>query len=72
VGLVLGRLLLCGADRSYLARLGALALGVLVVVLVAAIPLVGSWLAALLAVLGLGALLLTARSARRRLVEPVG
>jgi cytoskeletal protein CcmA (bactofilin family) len=74
VGLALGRLLLRGEgqDRSFLNRLGALALGVLVVVLVAAIPFVGGWLEALLVLLGLGALLLAARPARRRLAEPVG
>jgi hypothetical protein len=45
--------------------LGALALGVLVVVLVVSIPVAGGWLEALLVLLGLGALLLTARSGRR-------
>jgi cytoskeletal protein CcmA (bactofilin family) len=72
VGLALGRLLLRDQDRSYLGRLGALALGVLVVVLVMALPLAGGWLAALLAVLGLGALLLMAIPGRRRLTQPVG
>jgi cytoskeletal protein CcmA (bactofilin family) len=66
VGLALGRLVLPGLDRSFLGRLGALALGVLVVVLVAAIPLVGGWLEALLVLLGLGALLLLATPGRRR------
>jgi cytoskeletal protein CcmA (bactofilin family) len=65
VGLALGRLLLRGQDHRFPARLGALALGVLVVVLVAAIPVVGGWLSVLLVLLGLGALLLTARPARR-------
>jgi hypothetical protein len=55
---------------SFLGGLGALALGVLVVVLVAAIPLVGGWLGALLVLLGLGALLLLARPGRRRVAEP--
>jgi hypothetical protein len=45
-------------------------LGVLVV-LVAAIPLAGGWLEALLVLLGLGALLLMARPGRR-LAEPSG
>jgi cytoskeletal protein CcmA (bactofilin family) len=72
VGLALGRLLLRGQDRSYLARLGALALGVLVVVLVAAIPLLGGFLEALVVLLGLGALLSMARPARRRLAQPMG
>ena len=66
VGLALGRLVLPGLDRSFLGRLGALALGVLVVVLAAAIPLVGGWLEALLALVGLGALLLLATPGRRR------
>ena len=72
VGLALGRLLLPGLDRSFLSRFGALALGVLVVVLVAAIPVVGGVLEALLVLLGLGGLLLMAMPARRRLAEPVG
>jgi cytoskeletal protein CcmA (bactofilin family) len=73
MGLALGRLLLRGeGGRSFLGRLGALALGVLVVVLVAAIPVVGGWLEALLVLLGLGALLLMARPGRRQVAEPVG
>src|SRR5215216_3818767 len=77
VGLALGRLLVRTDGRSFLGGLGALALGVLVVVLVAAIPLAGGWLEALLVLLGLGALLLMARPGRRtterlgsRLTEP--
>jgi cytoskeletal protein CcmA (bactofilin family) len=71
VGLALGRLLVRTDGRpSFLGGLGALALGVLVVVLVAAIPLVGGWLGALLVLLGLGALLLMARPGRRRVAEP--
>ena len=71
VGLALGRLLARTDGRSsFLGGLGALALGVLVVVLVAAIPLVGGWLGALLVLLGLGALLLMARPGRRRVAEP--
>jgi cytoskeletal protein CcmA (bactofilin family) len=73
VGLALGRLLVRGEGRSFPGGLGALALGVLVVVLVAAIPVVGGFLEALLVLLGLGALLLAARPGRRRQVaEPVG
>ena len=71
VGLALGRLVLRGEGRSFAAALGALALGVLVVVLVAAIPFVGGWVEALLVLLGLGALLLVARPGRRREAEPV-
>jgi hypothetical protein len=65
VGLALGRLLVRDQDGSFLSGLGALASGVLVVVLVASIPLVGGWLEALLVLLGLGALLLMARPSRR-------
>lgn len=74
VGNAIGRLLLRGQDRSFLAGLGALALGVLVVALLAAIPLVGGILEALVVLLGLGALVLMARRhARRQVVaEPMG
>jgi hypothetical protein len=72
VGLALGRLVVRGEGRSFPASLGALALGVLVVVLVAAIPLVGGWLGALLVLLGLGALVLMARPGRRQVAEPSG
>jgi cytoskeletal protein CcmA (bactofilin family) len=71
VGLMVGRLLF-RSDGSFLNWLGALALGVLVVALVAAIPVVGGWLEALVALLGVGALLLTARRVRRRVAVPVG
>ena len=64
VGLALGRLLFRGEGGSFPSGLGALALGVLVVVLLAAIPVVGGWLEALVVLLGLGALLLTARPGR--------
>jgi hypothetical protein len=64
VGLALGRLLVRDDGGSFLGGLGPLALGVLVVVLVAAIPVVGGWLAALLVLVGLGALLLMARPSR--------
>jgi hypothetical protein len=70
VGLALGRLVLRGEDSSFPRGIGALALGVLVVVLVAAIPVVGGWLGALLALLGLGALLLVARPGRRQPSQP--
>ena len=71
VGLALGRLLVRGQGRpGFLGGLGALALGVLVVVLVAAIPVVGGWLEALVVLLGLGALLLMARPGRRQLAQP--
>ena len=71
VGLALGRLVVRGEGRSFATSLGALALGVLVVVLLAAIPFVGGWLEVLLALVGLGALLLTARASRRRTAEPM-
>ena len=74
IGNAIGRLLLRGQDRSFLAGLGALAPGVLVVALLAAIPLVGGILEALVVLLGLGALVLVARRhARRQVVaEPMG
>jgi cytoskeletal protein CcmA (bactofilin family) len=64
VGLALGRLVFRGEGGSFAGWLGALALGVLVVVLLAAIPVVGGWLEALVVLLGLDALLLTARPGR--------
>jgi cytoskeletal protein CcmA (bactofilin family) len=69
VGLALGQLVFRGRGRSFLTGLGALAFGVLVVVLASAIPVAGGWLEALLVLLGLGALLLMARPGRR-LAEP--
>jgi cytoskeletal protein CcmA (bactofilin family) len=71
-GLALGRLLLRAEGGSFLKALGALAAGVAVVVLLSAIPVAGGFLEALVVLLGLGALLLLARPARRRLAEPVG
>jgi hypothetical protein len=72
VGLALGRLLFRGEGRSFLSGLGALAFGVLVVVLVAAIPVAGGWIEALLVLLGFGALVLMVRRGRRQLAEPAG
>ena len=72
VGLALGRLVVRTDGRSFSSSLGPLALGALVVVLLAAIPVAGGWLGAVLALLGLGALLLTARPASRRLTKPLG
>lgn len=66
VGLSLGRLLLRTDARSSARGFGALVLGVLVVVLISAIPLVGGWLELLFVLLGLGALVLAARSRRRQ------
>jgi hypothetical protein len=71
VGLALGRLVVRGEGRSFGSTLGALAVGLLVVVLVAAIPVVGGWLEALLVLVGLGALLLMARPGSRRAAEPM-
>jgi cytoskeletal protein CcmA (bactofilin family) len=73
VGYAVGRLLLRGEDRSFLAGLGALALGVLLVALVTAIPFVGGVLEALVVLLGLGGLvLMVRRPARRQVADPVG
>jgi cytoskeletal protein CcmA (bactofilin family) len=66
VGLALGRLVLRGETRSFGRAFGALALGVLVVVLVSAIPLVGGALQALVVLLGLGALVVAVRRGRQR------
>jgi cytoskeletal protein CcmA (bactofilin family) len=71
VGLVLGRLLFGGGGGFRNGGLGALAFGVLVVALAGAMPVVGGWLEAFVALLGFGALLLTARGVRRRVAEPV-
>jgi cytoskeletal protein CcmA (bactofilin family) len=65
VGLALGRLLFRGDGRSFVAGFGALALGVLVVVLISAIPVAGGWLEGLLVLLGLGGLVLTLFTGRR-------
>jgi hypothetical protein len=70
VGLALGRLLLRTGGRSFGSWLGALALGVLVVVLVESIPVAGGFLEALVVLLGLGALLLTARARRPQVAQP--
>lgn len=64
VGLSLGRLAL-GAGPAAL-RWGALALGVLVVVVITSIPVVGAWLAFLIVLFGLGALVLELRPWPRR------
>jgi cytoskeletal protein CcmA (bactofilin family) len=70
VGLALGRLLFRGDGRSFVAGLAALALGVLVVVLVSAIPLAGGWLEGLLVLLGLGGLVLRLRPIRQPAGQP--
>ena len=63
VGLALGQLVVRG--RSFGAAFGAMALGLVVVVLISAIPVAGGWLEGLLVLLGLGALLLAPRRDRR-------
>jgi cytoskeletal protein CcmA (bactofilin family) len=65
VGLALGGLVL-REPRSFGRAVGALAMGVLAVVLVSAIPVVGGALQALVALLGLGALVLAMRRGRQR------
>ncbi|HVD16719.1 MAG TPA: polymer-forming cytoskeletal protein [Actinomycetota bacterium] len=72
VGLALGRLVFRGGGRSFGVAFAAMALGVLVVVLISAIPVAGGWLEGLLVVFGLGALVLMLRPGRRRArdVEP--
>jgi hypothetical protein len=70
VGLGLGRLLFRGDRLSFGMAFLALLLGVLVVVLLAAIPVAGGFLEALLVLLGLGALLVGLFSRRREPAEP--
>ena len=70
VGLGLGRLLFRGDPLSFGMAFLALLLGVLVVVLLAAIPVAGGWLEALLVLLGLGALLVGLARRRREPAEP--
>jgi hypothetical protein len=69
VGLALGRLLFRGEGRSFGSAFGALAIGVAVIVVLTAIPVVGGFLEALVVLLGLGALLLALVPGRRRLAE---
>jgi cytoskeletal protein CcmA (bactofilin family) len=68
VGMSLGGAAVGGAGAR---RWGALALGVLVVVVITSLPIVGGWLALLVAVFGLGALLLVFSPWRRRAPETV-
>jgi cytoskeletal protein CcmA (bactofilin family) len=71
VGLGLGRLLFREDGASLARAFAALALGLLVVVLISAIPLVGGWVQLLLVLLGLGALLLAlTRRSRRPAGQP--
>jgi cytoskeletal protein CcmA (bactofilin family) len=65
VGLALGRLLFRGGGSSFVSGFAALALGLLVVVLISAIPVAGGWLEGLLVLLGLGGLVLMLRPGRR-------
>jgi cytoskeletal protein CcmA (bactofilin family) len=69
VGLGLGRLLFRGPRHSFLKAFVALVIGVVVVVLLSAIPVAGGWLEALLVLLGLGALLLLLFSRRYQLAD---
>lgn len=70
VGLALGRLVFRGDGRSFVSAFGALALGVLVVVLISAIPVAGAWLEGLLVLLGLGGLVLMLLPGRRLAEQP--
>jgi cytoskeletal protein CcmA (bactofilin family) len=69
VGLALGRLVFRGEGRSFAAAFGAMALGVLVVVLISLIPVAGGWLEGLVVLLGLGALVMMVLLGRRRRAE---
>jgi hypothetical protein len=67
VGMTLGRLAVrAGPARPW----GALVLGVLVVAVLTAIPVVGGWLGAVIAIFGLGALILEFWPWRPRAAEP--
>jgi hypothetical protein len=66
VGMAVGRLVLRAEPRSFFRGFGALALGVFVVVLLSAIPLVGGWLELLFILLGLGALVFVIAPRRRQ------
>jgi hypothetical protein len=70
VGLALGGLVLRGDLRSPGRPVAALAMGVLAVVLVSAIPVVGGALHALVVLLGLGALVLAPRRSREPELAP--
>jgi cytoskeletal protein CcmA (bactofilin family) len=70
VGLALGRLLFRGEGRSFVSGFGAMVLGVLVVVLISAIPVAGAWLEGLLVLLGLGGLVLMLLGGRRLAEKP--
>jgi cytoskeletal protein CcmA (bactofilin family) len=65
VGLALGRLVLRGGGRTFVGGFAAMLLGVLVVVLISAIPVVGPWLEGLLVLFGLGGLVLVLLAGRR-------
>ena len=67
VGLAVGRLMI---GISPVRRWLALILGVLIVVLLGAIPVVGGWLGLIIALFGLGALILEFRPRRRRAPAP--
>ena len=64
VAVVIGRLVFARDGRGQ--RWGALALGVLVVVVLSSIPVVGGWLGFLIVLFGLGAIVTAVGSARRR------
>ncbi|HEY8555938.1 MAG TPA: polymer-forming cytoskeletal protein [Actinomycetes bacterium] len=70
VGLALGRLVFRGGGRSFVGGFGAMLLGVLVVVLVSAIPVAGPWLEGLLVLFGLGGLVLVLLGGRRLVEQP--
>lgn len=64
VALVLGRLVFGGAGSGQ--RWGALALGVLVVVVLTSLPVLGGWFGFVIVLFGLGSIFLALGSARRR------
>jgi cytoskeletal protein CcmA (bactofilin family) len=69
VGLALGRLAFRGG-RSFVGGFAAMLLGVLVLVLISAIPVAGSWLEGLLVLFGFGGLVLVLLGGRRAAEQP--
>ena len=63
VGLAIGRLAVRASPEAR--RWGALVLGILIVVLVSSLPVVGGWLAFVIVLFGLGAIILEMRPRRR-------
>jgi hypothetical protein len=68
VAIVIGRLVFGGDARGQ--RWGALALGVLVVVVLSSLPVVGGWFGFVIVLFGLGAIVVTIGTLRTRTEPP--